>query len=254
MVRPRLDRMLRVSTSAGRSVPRLRSIATVCSTDSGVRGSRLVEQRQQLAEEPQLASALSARRAGNGDLVAPDEDVAVQRLLDDVEDLVAAAQQGDHGLRGRYDDLADNAVGTGHGGGYAVRLLSARGLRGIDASRAARSSGRPPRTCQCRCSTVCPPSAPVLVTVRKPLAIPSCRATAAASPSTSPAGRGRRRPVRRVGCVLERDDEHVHRRLRVDVAEGERPRVRSGRSRRVRPRTAIRQNRQSVTACSLVSS
>jgi hypothetical protein len=93
---------------------RLRSTASVVS------GLALAEQRQELLEQ-QHAEGVVLRGAGEGDLVAAHVDVAGEHALDGAQDLVAAAQQGDHRLLGRDDDLADDAVdvrrrdgGVGH--------------------------------------------------------------------------------------------------------------------------------------------
>src|SRR5439155_17872027 len=44
-------------------------------------------------------------RARDRDLVAADEDLGIKRGLHELEELVALAEEGDHGLAARNDDL-----------------------------------------------------------------------------------------------------------------------------------------------------
>ena len=86
-------------------------------------------------------------------------------------------------------------------------------------------SGAPPSTCACAWKTSWPPYAPVLKINRKPSPrSPSASATVGGRrPAASPASSGSAcASVDHVDVVLLRDHQDVHRRLRGDVAEGER--------------------------------
>ena len=182
--------------------------------------------------------------------------VPADRVVE-VQQAVVAALEGQHrgeGLGDRADPepgvRPQRAVGAGRADGAASRAggrpgagpptppapgrrpgpagPAAQAIVGGRRSRRSRASigpsGAPPSTCACTWNTSWPPYAPVLNISRKPSpSSPSSSATAAAVGQHLGGQRrvalGERRDV---GVVLLRDDQDVHRRLRVDVAEGER--------------------------------
>ena len=93
--RPRLLRMLRLSTSAGRSVVSARSIASTRSTVSLVTPWP-VRMIATSSSSSRSARAISRRLAGERDPVAADVDVRVEGLLDETEVLIAGPEQADH--------------------------------------------------------------------------------------------------------------------------------------------------------------
>ena len=243
-----------MSTSAGRTPESSRSIAIERSTPSGVRPWP-VRSTASISPITRSTSAHLRLRAGEGDLVAADVDVdAGEAALDDAHVLVARAQQAHH-VEGRGDDdLRLRVCFCRHGSalhGPCLPFVVAVPVRpgcsmvrrdrvratarcGVGARRhlarapripAAGQPGgqarpRPPRTCACTWKTVWPPSAPVLSTVRKPRG-EALRARDVGHRGEQLAGerrvgRGERADV---GVVVLRDHDHVHRRLRRDVAE-----------------------------------
>ena len=174
----------------------------------------------------------------------------VERLLDDPQQLVARAEQAHHGVGAGHDDL-------GLGGGLAVRHVvgprAGTRLPSVPESDATESAGRPadrprpPRTCACAWKTVWPASRPVLKTMREPAAGDLLVLGHGGRLQTGPsAARSGPRPQRRHGGVVRlRDDQHVGRGLRVDVAEGQR--ASSSRTTFAgTPPATILQNRQSA--------
>ena len=85
--RPRLERMLRLSTSAGRSVVSARSIARTRSTVSAGDALAGAQDRHQLVEQP-LDQRHLAGVTVEGDPVAADVDVGAEGPLDEAEVLV----------------------------------------------------------------------------------------------------------------------------------------------------------------------
>ena len=192
IVRPRLDRMLRLSTSAGRSASPACSIAE--RAPHGVGGERLPgrDELEQLLEQPH-GERVVRRVAADRDLVAADVDVAGQRLFDDPQQLVPGAEQADHGLRAGHDDLGLNGAFAdgcgGHGSGRPCFLRTEMG-RDYSTRAATPNSGLRARD-RARAERVWPASAPVLNTSRQPdSATPSAAATADAvrCSAVSPAG------------------------------------------------------------------
>ena len=87
--------MLRLSTSAGRSVVSVRSSSMARSTVSEVIPWPVRRMVDQLLEEP-LGQRDLGGLAVEGDLVAAHVDVGVEGALDQAEVLVAGTEQGDH--------------------------------------------------------------------------------------------------------------------------------------------------------------
>ena len=113
IVRPRLDRMLRLSTSAGRSLVSVRSIADRALDRLGGDALAGADDRDQLVEEP-LDQRHLGGLAAQGDLVAADVDVGVEGLLDEGEVLVAGAEQRHHvDAVGHHDGVGRHSIPVG---------------------------------------------------------------------------------------------------------------------------------------------
>ena len=109
MFLPRRDRMFRLSTSAGRSPLSAVSMPYTRDTESGVRFCPDLMSSSS-SSNSRTAVALSAGRAGDGDLVAADVDVAVELALDDPQQLIARSEQRDHGLLTGHDERRGDAI------------------------------------------------------------------------------------------------------------------------------------------------
>src|SRR6266511_740833 len=94
----------------------------------GVEGEdlALLHQLEEFGEDP-LGERVVSRGTGDGDLVAPHVDVAGERALDELEHVVAGAEQVDHLLVVGDRDLRLNprAASRGGAGGWAGRHGSA---------------------------------------------------------------------------------------------------------------------------------
>jgi hypothetical protein len=123
MVRPRLDRMSRFRTSAGRAPGR----------QLGPAGDQL----EQFLEQP-LGYRPLGWRTGNGDLIAAHVKVGADGVLDDPEQLVAGAEQADHRLLFRDDnlDLGALAVRPAAGGSASRARLGVTASGGSGATAA----------------------------------------------------------------------------------------------------------------------
>src|SRR5438067_2653823 len=118
----------------------------------------LRQDREELLEQPPELVSLTLP-ARDRDVVAADDDLGVERVLDELQQLVAMAEQRHHRLVPGDDDLdlCDRHVVGAYPGGQPMP--------------------RPPRRWKCRCRTLCPASGPTLVTRRHPpFAIPSASA------------------------------------------------------------------------------
>ena len=126
MVRPRRDRMLSVSTSAGRSAVPCSSMPTVRRTASAVSVSPF-SMSSSSSVKRRSAGALSAGAPVMRDLVAAHVDVAGERPLDEPQDLVAGAEQVDHDLRVGDRDLGLHVTAPGRRSaaleGYGVPVI-----------------------------------------------------------------------------------------------------------------------------------
>ena len=111
MFLPRRDRMFRLQHLG-------RPLAAVGGEDAEGARHRVrrqvlagLDQFEQLLEQPDRDRVVG-RAPGDGDLVAADVDVAVEALLDDAQQLVAGAEQRDHGLLAGHDDDSGDAIRT----------------------------------------------------------------------------------------------------------------------------------------------
>ena len=118
------------------------------------------------------AIALSAGPAGDGDLVAADVDVGVEPRLDDAQQFVAGAEQGDHRLLTGHDEGRGDAIGVRRHVGTADRsrcaFWSAAWYRPLYRRReppgcrirrdqpGGQPIGRPASTCACTWKTLWP--------------------------------------------------------------------------------------------------
>ncbi len=147
IVRPRLDRMFRVRTSAGRSAVCERSMPT--DALDGVRRQRLADAQhgEQLVQQP-LEQRDLAGGADDRDLVAADPDVQLgERPLDGAQQLVARAEQADHLHVRRDDDRVRRHIaglGTGIAAGFGDGRTFGR-LRGRQISHGHYQGNRPDR-------------------------------------------------------------------------------------------------------------
>ena len=195
-----------------------------------VRGEVLagLDQFEQLLEQAD-GDGVVGRRAGDGDLVAADVDVAVEAALDDAQQFVARAEQRQpwparRGRRRRWRRDPGCVCGSDKLGFLLgdvdpstvpaeapISLLSAR-RPAHPAARQARGRGRGRRSAR---------PGPVLNTVRK--SPRPCASTTARMPANRAAlaSASAPRSTMFAKCCL-RDHQDVRRRLRVDVVERQR--------------------------------
>ena len=220
--------MFIVSTSAGRSL----GLARAASAIERSTASRLSGWPASMTTSSSSTSALDQGHLGarrrRGDLVAPHVDVEQgERPLHRPQQLVAGAEQGDHrDLRRDHDDVGRRAAPPAASwAGLDVASV-------LQSCRDAQSTGA-----LSRAATSWPAAEHVHVGVEDrlpgvrpgvddhPVALPSSpsagpRRRRRAARRPAPPGPPRRAPRRRAGAAG--DDQHVRRRLRVDVAEGQR--------------------------------